>query len=122
MKNKIGREIIEIAVFGWKNFIFENLIAILLLLLLCIGTAVNSFLYTILYLAIVSLSRRFVKGFHFDKRWKCMSATVISHSMLFLMANIFRNILSMNVVCTAIIFSSTYILLDCFLQLTVRDC
>lgn len=64
MKNKIGREIIEIAVFGWKNFIFENLLSILLL---CIGTAVNSFLYTILYLAIVSLSRRFVKGFHFDK-------------------------------------------------------
>lgn len=118
MKNKIGREIIEIAVFGWKNFIFENLLSILLL---CIGTAVNSFLYTILYLAIVSLSRRFVKGFHFDKRWKCMSETVISHSMLFLMANIFSNILSMNVVCTAIIFSSTYILLDCFLQLTVRD-
>ncbi len=73
----------EIVVFGWKNFLFEGLIFIVLFL---IGSQIHSYLYTFLYLGIIFISRRFIRGFHLDKRWKCILATLVIHITIFLLA------------------------------------
>ena len=109
MEKTNNKDLMRIALFGWKNFLFE---AVIFILLFFIGAKMNSLLFALVYLLLITQSRKFVKGFHLDKRWKCGTATLTVHILSFITAIIFMKNDYVTEILLAVIFAAIYIIVD----------